>query len=189
MSLRISMVHFDVPYVPKRPRGAGPFFISAELYMGALQLWEVEDQTACGQSYSYGAPVHGLCSGLDAMPHLDRVFRFLAGEYARHRGTPLGDFVAPAVEAMEAVIAERDGSSVYFAECDGLVKIGWSKKVATRLAQLQTGNPTPIRLLATTPGGLTVERRTHERFAAARLSGEWFELTSELREHIESLVV
>ena len=180
------MVHFDVPYEPKRPRGAGPFVISAELYMGAIQLWEAEDQTACGHSYSYGAPKHALCAGMEDMPHLDAVFRYLASEYARHRGSMLGDFVRPAVEAMEAAIAERDGSSVYFAECDGRVKIGWSKKVGTRIAQLQTGNASPIRLLGTTPGGLAVERALHERFAAARVAGEWFDLTPELRAHIEA---
>lgn len=121
-------------------------------------------------------------------PFFGAVYRHLVEEYARHRSNPIGDFLAPVVKALDAFAETRHGSSVYFAETAGRVKIGWSTKVATRIAQLQTGSPTPIRLLGTTPGGRGLERRLHERFAAWRVSGEWFDLTSELREHIEATV-
>jgi hypothetical protein len=88
---------------------------------------------------------------------------------------------------MENDLAHRDGSSVYFAEAGRRVKIGWSTRVATRLAQLQTGSADPIRLLGTEPGGRALERRLHERFASARISGEWFEPTPELLAYVGAL--
>lgn len=117
-------------------------------------------------------------------PFFGAVFRHLAEQHAANRSNPIGAFLLPCVEAMDAFVATRHGSSVYFAACGERVKIGWSTKVSTRIAQLQTGSPDPIRLLATTPGGRKLERQLHERFAAARVAGEWFDLTPELRELI-----
>lgn len=119
-------------------------------------------------------------------PFFGAVFRHLVEQHAANRSNPIGAFLRPCVEAMDAFVETRQGSSVYFAGCDDRVKIGWSRKVATRIAQLQTGSASPIRLLGTTPGGRGLERRLHEQFASARLHGEWFELTPELRAHIEA---
>lgn len=136
-----------------------------------------------------GAPGPASRWPLTSMPFFDAVFRHLVDQHAANRGNPVGEFLAPCVTAMEAYVAARDGSSVYFAASGpNWVKIGWSKQVATRIAQLQTGSPSPIRLLATTPGGRGLERRLHEQFASARVNGEWFELTPALREYIEALV-
>lgn len=191
MSVQISMVTFSVtaPAPPTRrgkPR-TETCQVDVELHGGCFKLWEAEYQTLCSDSYYFGEPWHSFMKPVREMPFFDAIFRYLAAEFATNRSNPLGEFLADAVHAMEAVVAERDGSSVYFAESAGRVKIGWSKKVGTRIAQLQTGCPEPIRLLATTPGGLSVERRLHQQFATARVSGEWFELTDELRAHIESV--
>lgn len=55
------------------------------------------------------------------------------------------------------------------------IKIGVAKDPMRRLASLQTGNPHKLRLLLVLPGGESLERELHGRFAGARLpGGEWF---------------
>lgn len=57
---------------------------------------------------------------------------------------------------------------VYFAERDGLVKIGYSANVDRRMRQLRA------RLLAVMPGGPYVEWQMHQLFAEYHAHGEWF---------------
>jgi hypothetical protein len=65
--------------------------------------------------------------------------------------------------------------SVYFIQAGGGdIKIGFSDNPAKRLAQLQTGQPQRLRLLATIPGDARREREIHARFARHRRQGEWF---------------
>jgi hypothetical protein len=75
------------------------------------------------------------------------------------------------------------GCTLYLIQADGtdLVKIGCAKDVAARLAALQTGCPLKLRLVATRRGSLRDERRLHQRFVAARVSGEWFRFSDEIR--------
>jgi hypothetical protein len=54
------------------------------------------------------------------------------------------------------------------------IKIGWSRCVASRLEDLQHGNPRRLILLGTMPGDRQEEMRLHARFAKSRLLGEWF---------------
>lgn len=57
------------------------------------------------------------------------------------------------------------------------VKVGFTTKdPRARLKQLQTGNPTRLRLIGWYPGTQRDERELHERLAAYRISGEWFRL-------------
>lgn len=69
-------------------------------------------------------------------------------------------------------------SRVYFVQSidGGPVKIGRSIKPQERLLSLQTANPDPLCVVATMPGGATVERVMHVTFAADRIraGGEWF---------------
>jgi hypothetical protein len=67
-----------------------------------------------------------------------------------------------------------------------VVKIGVSQSPQKRLAALQTSNPNPLELAAMIPGGYVPERQLHERYAAHRLNGEWFQLTQEIIDQIES---
>lgn len=57
---------------------------------------------------------------------------------------------------------------VYFAERDGLVKIGYSANPIRRAEQLGA------ELLAVMPGGARMERLMHRHFADYRSHGEWF---------------
>ncbi|MCG3039187.1 GIY-YIG nuclease family protein [Streptomyces sp. S1A] len=55
------------------------------------------------------------------------------------------------------------------------VKIGVSDDPEERLADLQTGSPVPLVLLWQVLGGQRLESLLHDRFAACRTHGEWFD--------------
>lgn len=81
--------------------------------------------------------------------------------------------------------------SIYFIGGDeGPVKIGYSCNPKARLRQMQTGSPQVLRILAIDEDGSPeVERWYHERFAAYRQKGEWFERCPEILAEIERLSV
>lgn len=56
------------------------------------------------------------------------------------------------------------------------IKIGVAKDIEKRRNNLQTGNPSAIRLLGwiNTEETFELERRLHHHFAATRVRGEWF---------------
>jgi hypothetical protein len=55
-----------------------------------------------------------------------------------------------------------------------LVKIGFALDVQSRVATLQTASPARLVLLACMDGDRHTEARLHQRFASARVRGEWF---------------
>lgn len=68
---------------------------------------------------------------------------------------------------------------VYVVECGGYYKIGYSAySPRKRILTMQTGNPLPIRFIGAIPGSMINEAEWHEVFAAKRVRGEWFDLTS-----------
>jgi hypothetical protein len=72
---------------------------------------------------------------------------------------------------------------IYFAQAGdhGPIKIGYTSSAPEeRLATLQTGCPSPLRLLGTRHGTGGHERYLHARFASHRLGGEWFSPADEL---------
>lgn len=75
---------------------------------------------------------------------------------------------------------------VYYIQCSGsgLIKIGASADLCGRLAQMQSGSPHELMILATEPGGFDVERARHAQFSASRVRGEWFQDSELLRGHI-----
>ncbi|GAA2330206.1 hypothetical protein Scani_34250 [Streptomyces caniferus] len=58
---------------------------------------------------------------------------------------------------------------------DRRVKIGTSANPHGRLAELQSGNPNPLQILATVDGGHLLEGLLHDLLARFRSSGEWFD--------------
>lgn len=79
---------------------------------------------------------------------------------------------------------------IYFIQAVGinLVKIGRTKKpIAERLAALQISSPVHLELLATMPGGKSVERSLHRQFAYARSHGEWFYPVRALLQYIDEV--
>lgn len=70
---------------------------------------------------------------------------------------------------------------VYFAERNGLVKIGTTINPALRMRALGA------HLLAVEPGGFVREARLHARFADDHDFGEWFRPSGELLGYIDGL--
>lgn len=60
------------------------------------------------------------------------------------------------------------------------VKIGYSVKPEARPAELQTGNPRPLKLLGQIKGTRATERALHEKYINQNLVGEWFRPTTAL---------
>jgi hypothetical protein len=77
---------------------------------------------------------------------------------------------------------------VYFVRLvsTGCVKIGFSRRVATRMQQLLRRYG-PIELLAVVPGSARAERETHLAFASLALGGEWFSPGDALLTHVAAL--
>jgi hypothetical protein len=84
------------------------------------------------------------------------------------------------------LFGRRGSAFVYFfqAETGGPIKIGLSGNPNNRLASVQTGHPTKLRMLSVVEGGSKTERELHSRFAHLRLEGEWFAPAEELIEFI-----
>jgi T5orf172 domain len=178
-SARVSCLHVEIPL-------DGEENLEMDIHEGMLQMW-------CGHVggdhywFPHAAYNPGLGTTIAKMHHLDIAHRHLVEQFVAHRSDLVGEHLVAILTAMEEAIAARDGSSVYFADAGGSIKIGWSKKVSARLAQLQTGSAVPIKLLGTMPGGLAVERRVHARFAHLRLSGEWFTAAPELLAYVDEV--
>jgi len=97
------------------------------------------------------------------------------------------------------VLFNYGASCVYFYELRGfgVVKIGTSVNVATRIASFANGKgctfPPGVDfstgvLIGTTPGGPALEKHLHRIYRHLRVVGEWFELTDELAGDIATLV-
>jgi excisionase family DNA binding protein len=70
---------------------------------------------------------------------------------------------------------------VYFAERDGLIKIGTTIALRSRL------NALGARPLAAVEGSYAEERKLHQRFASDRIAGEWFHPSAALMGFIAGL--
>jgi len=57
------------------------------------------------------------------------------------------------------------------------IKLGFSIRPQERLAQLQTGSPFPLQILACWPSSQEQEQQLHRHFAEFRCVGEWFEVS------------
>lgn len=68
----------------------------------------------------------------------------------------------------------------YFVErADGLIKIGFSEKPSSRIANHRRQFGT-IKILAVVPQSVAGEFDTHQKFAGLRVEGEWFRCSSNL---------
>lgn len=78
---------------------------------------------------------------------------------------------------------------VYFiqGEDGGPIKIGFTRYLPGRLADLQASSPARLRVVAASEGGRDVEGVLHDRFAKHRLHGEWFAPYEELVAFVESI--
>lgn len=78
---------------------------------------------------------------------------------------------------------------VYFVHAPdaGLVKIGLTANIETRLASLRMGSPVPLVLLKAVRGGRTDEAALHSKWGSIRCHGEWFRATDDLLGSIDNI--
>ncbi|GEL75182.1 GIY-YIG nuclease family protein [Myxococcus virescens] len=122
----------------------------------------------------------GLVDGLSNSVHL--MAKALAMQPVAVKTQP-----APRPSPPRAQPAPAPQPRVYFIQAGemGPIKIGSSRNPATRLLELQTGNPEPLFLCATSPGGVEAEQQLHEDFASLRMTGEWFRPAPELIDYVQ----
>lgn len=70
---------------------------------------------------------------------------------------------------------------------DGPVKIGWTAELRARLRNLQSANPTRLRLLAAFSGSRDLEWSMQRRVRSSAIRGEWFHPTAEVRQLLDDL--
>lgn len=93
----------------------------------------------------------------------------------------------PELEAALGVLrdykAQRSGRQGYvYLISDGTAyKVGYSVNPNKRVAELQTGNPRKLSLLAFVPGTEADEKALHAKYIADNLLQEWFTASPELR--------
>lgn len=99
------------------------------------------------------------------------------------------DFVEALIDEAESLRDFRSGQVVYFiqAGATGPIKIGIACDIHRRHFELQNQHYEELRLLATTTGGLRLERELHRRFAEHRIRGEWFAPHPRILAEIERL--
>jgi hypothetical protein len=77
-------------------------------------------------------------------------------------------------------------SFVYFIASRDFIKIGWSENWRSRLANMQTSNPDPIKVLLVLARPKAFESEMHSLFSAHAHRGEWFNDHAEIRSFIKS---
>lgn len=110
-------------------------------------------------------------------------------------GEPGSDDFQASYDAAEAALLtaegkrERVGGFVYAIRVRGfdLVKIGYSTAPTRRFVQLEAGSGMVggLDLILRVPGSRRLERRLHDRFAAQRLFGEWFQLSGPVSDWLD----
>lgn len=189
MSIEINTLMADVPIALAdgcKPAIGDKSSVLLELHEDQCWVWDFATGKACGEIYKYDGAMEPRVTQLADIPHFMLVYQYLAEQFAANRGDAVGAFLKHTIDAMETALAVKVGSCVYFAQSGSKVKIGWSRRVAARLADLQIGNPDPIKLIGMVPGGRARESELHRRFAHCRVSGEWFEAKPELLAYIGS---
>jgi hypothetical protein len=86
-------------------------------------------------------------------------------------------------EQIDAALTQRrswsvrkvaDGGWTYFLGGKDAIKIGYSKNLGIRLAQLQAATPDKLKPLLMVPTERLSEPAAHAMFGHLRLQGEWF---------------
>jgi hypothetical protein len=92
-------------------------------------------------------------------------------------------------EALEELRRRVSTGKVYFFRSGEHLKIGTTKNdIPKRLAQLQTGNPLPIKELGSIPGTYLTENILHQLLKPFRGLGEWFKVEPYVLDLIQILL-
>jgi hypothetical protein len=76
--------------------------------------------------------------------------------------------------------SNRSEDHLYFAHCDGYIKIGRSQEPMSRISGMRVGSPHEIQLVTWLEYAGDLENILHERYAESRHRGEWFRVTQPL---------
>lgn len=76
---------------------------------------------------------------------------------------------------------------IYFIKGKKFVKIGVAANPESRLKDIQTGNPFPLKIVATISGHFATEKELHTIFERFRVEGEWFQYKGFLQNCIEGI--
>lgn len=114
---------------------------------------------------------------------------------AGHAYTVERDELDPEVAAAYGVIrdykAQKRGKQGYvylIVEKGGRYgKIGYSVNPQKRIAEVQTGNPRPLKLFGTIKGTEETERALHAKYIKDNSIQEWFRLSDELKREFKSV--
>ena len=83
-------------------------------------------------------------------------------------------------------IAAKEPVIYFISASDDLVKIGHTTSLNSRLRSLRTAHPMELCILLVSPGSRDDEQELHRRFADFRVAREWFKLSKEIKDHIDS---
>ena len=81
--------------------------------------------------------------------------------------------------------------TIYYIRCSetNFIKIGYTRgNPLSRMASLQTGTPSKLAIMAVHPGTMDMERKIHEKLAAHRVRGEWFDDSDEVFDHLAQVI-
>ena len=78
--------------------------------------------------------------------------------------------------------------SIYFVRSNEFVKIGYSAKPMSRIAALQTANPSMLELLVIMPGTAVTEKELHSVFSEYHHLNEWYRCEGDLELYIEATI-
>lgn len=116
---------------------------------------------------------------------LAKLIRTEGGNVAPHRLDALVNELGGPWSPTPRLRSEYDRKGepvVYYLRFDRLCKIGTSRDLTSRIAQIPHDE-----LLATEPGGVEVERFRHAQFRTLRHRLEWFRYEGALVEHVQRL--
>lgn len=113
------------------------------------------------------------------------------GDRAAVQGPPLPQSMRheDAVKQMHRLADEQPepGVAYFIGGDEGLIRIGVTLQLETRLKSIQSCSPIPLKVLATKPGGCLREAAYHCQFAEYRRHGEWFERHPDILAEIDRL--
>lgn len=81
---------------------------------------------------------------------------------------------------------KQEDKKVYFLQAspDGLIKIGYTSNLDSRISSIRSDSPSEIRLLASVDGTRELEAELHEEFASYNQHGEWFKPSREILQYV-----
>lgn len=167
-----------VNFGKKHDRGKGFNFREAGAFRGICMLG-AEQILDCYQWYDHEmseADVMLMCSSCKYSCNECFSLKRLARQSKMMRPFFINEIV-PVVDPID----ETPGYYVYFISDGEFVKIGISKDVQKRLADIQVGNPKPVSVLFSIPvrsksDALELECRLHNIYSDFAKCGEWFDI-------------